>query len=469
MNDIIFREYDIRGKVGHELVVDDVYDLTRAIAYFMHTKNKDIKTIAVGMDGRTHSPVIKEHVCRALIDSGINVEFIGLCPSPALYFAVHTRPVDAGLMITASHNPKEYNGIKMCLGSASVWGKEIQIIKSLFREHAHIDAHHKGSYTENLIVPEYITWLADHFSHLKKAPIKAVVDLGNGAAGAAVPQLVRIMSWEHVQLLCEEVDGNYPNHEADPTVLANMQDVKQVLQNSDATVGVGIDGDADRMTPMTKDGRLISGDQLLALFARYIAQEHPGTHVVFDVKASAALISDLKKHGLIPHMSPSGHAIIKNEMRAKHALLAGELSCHFFFADRYFGYDDAIYAMMRLFEMLLASGKTLEELVDALPRMFSTREYRIPYNPADKDALLRDVRTTFEKHANAEIIAIDGIRVTWPYGWGLVRASNTQPVVSLRFEAMSEHDLKRVKDDFMQVLGKYLGGESACAKQLQDN
>ncbi len=455
MQDVIFREYDIRGKVGTELVIDEVADLARAIAYYFVSKNPIVKKIALGMDGRLHSPAIKEQVVKGLTESGLDVEFIGVCTTPVMYFAMHSTNADAGLMITASHNPKEYNGLKIMLGKEGVSGQSIQEIRRMFHENRALNPEQKGTYTEKPLIPAYIKWLADHFKHLKGSKISAVVDCGNGAGGTVMPDLIKKMGWAHVMLQYGEVNGEYPHHEADPTVEKNMIDVKNILSSTNIALGIGLDGDCDRMAPMTKSGFLVPGDQLLALYAQQVVQEHPNAAVVFDIKASSALIETLATMGAVPCISPSGHSIIKNAMKTNNALLAGELSCHFFFADRYFGYDDGIYAMLRLFELLEKTGKTLDELVATIPKKISSREYRIACDDTKKQEIVQAVKDQMIKRPDVQAITIDGVRATMPYGWGLVRASNTQPALTIRFESDTLEGLNRVKEDFYKALVPY--------------
>lgn len=378
MLDAIFREYDIRGKVGSEFIIDQTYDITRAIITYFKSKNPLVKTVAVGMDGRISSPAIKEQMISALQDTGINVIFIGTCPSPVLYFGLYELPVEAGLMITASHNPKEYNGIKICLGTKTVWGDSIRIIRDLYKAKklAPVIAE-KGTLHEIHLVDAYVAWLQEHFKSLKGMPLSAVIDCGNGAGGTVLPELIAAMDWPNIRLQCVEVDGQYPNHEADPTVEKNMLDVKITLATTQASIGIGLDGDCDRMDAMTKAGFLVPGDQLLAVFAQEVLNEFPGSAVIFDVKASQGLIELLEKWGAKPCMSPCGHAIIKEHMMQNNAKIGGELSCHFMFHDRYFGYDDGIYAMMRLFEIMHKTGKSLDELIKIFPKKFSSPEIRI--------------------------------------------------------------------------------------------
>jgi phosphomannomutase / phosphoglucomutase len=459
MKDTIFREYDIRGRVGDELRIDQVYDLVCAMASYFISKKPDIKKIAVGMDGRVHSPAIKEAACNALLDSGLDVLFVGTCPSPVVNFALHTLSVDGGLMITASHNPKEYNGFKMSLGKEPVWGKDIGAIRDLYGEKKKAPVTIRGSLSEYELIPDYIAWLADHFAHLQGMQMSILVDCGNGAAGTVLPELVSRMHWRNVQLLYPDVDGTYPHHEADPTVEANMRDMKKMLIAGSYDCGLGLDGDCDRMAPMTASGQLILGDTLLALFAQPIVKAHPGATVVFDIKSSAGLIELLSAWGATPCISATGHTNIKEQMKQQDALLGGELSCHFFFKDRYFGYDDGIYAMMRLIELLCDTGKSLEELVAIFPHKYSSREYRIACPDDLKRIIVDRVTDIVSARSDVAVITLDGVRAMWSDGWGILRASNTQPALSMRFEAESPSALNRIKKEFIDLLADDMDGQ----------
>jgi phosphomannomutase / phosphoglucomutase len=465
MQDTIFRVYDIRGKIGSELVIEQTYDLVKAIAYYFCSKNPYVKTIAVGMDGRTHGPALKAEVCQALQDSGLEVVFIGVCPSPLLYFVLNTMPVDAGIMITASHNPKEYNGFKLCLGTSSLWGQEIQVIKKLYHEKKAICASLPGSYREHALIPTYVDYMASLFPDLVNMNLSVVIDCGNGATGTVMPLLIQKMCWRNVSLLYPEVDGTYPHHEADPVVEKNMQEVKKVLETTQAQVGIGFDGDGDRMAPMTKEGCLVAGDQVLALLSKDYVQQNPGSAIVCDIKSSASLLEAIKSWGGAAYLSPSGYSSIKKNMQEHNALIGGELSGHFFFHDRYFGYDDGIYAAFRLLEMLTQSGKSLSQLVDQLPHKVSSPEFRIACDEDKKWHVVEGVKQELARRSDATMITIDGIRVTLAHGLGVLRASNTQPALSLRFEANSKHELREVKEIFVQAMEHYLDGV-ALRKQI---
>ncbi len=452
MKSNIFREYDIRGIVNNELIVSEVYDLGKAILTHLHGRYPDITRVIIGRDGRTHSSDIHTELVRAAINLGFDVIDIDVVPTPTLYFAVKTLPEAHGLQITASHNPKEYNGIKIW----GAWGAHIQDIRQIFESKKFLTPLKDscGRVIQHDALTEYIAYLVDHFSDLKNKTINAVIDCGNAPGGLVFPRLVKAMGWKNVQLLFTELDGTFPNHEADPTVAENMTFVQQALtDNSSLQVGIGLDGDCDRMSPMTKSGVLVAGDKLLALFAQDVLQQSPHAAIVCDIKSSSSLFELLTTWKATYHLSPSGHSLIKEAMITHEALLAGELSCHFFFKDRYFGYDDGIYAGCRLLDILDKTQKSLESLLSIFPHKESSPEIRIGCrNEEEKGIIVNAVRKIFVDRKDAEIISIDGIRAEMSYGWGLVRASNTQPVVSLRFESNSPEGLIRVKNDFYDIL-----------------
>lgn len=452
MKSNIFREYDIRGIVGTELILENSYALGKAIATYLTSKHPGFGQFIVGRDGRSHSLAFQQNIVNAILDLGFDVIDVGICPTPSVYFAVHHLNIPIALAITASHNPKEYNGIKMW----GVWGQEVQAIRKIYEEQSFAQPRSgsRGSISSYPIIDHYIDYLTNHFKHLKNMPMHAVIDCGNGSAGTVMPQLIEKMQWQNVQLLFPEVDGDFPNHEADPTVPENMTFVAQTLaENPRMEVGMGLDGDCDRMNPMSKSGELIPGDKVLALFAQQVLKNHPGAAVVCDIKSSSGLIDILKQLGGKACIAPSGHSLIKKAMIANDALLAGELSCHFFFKDRYFGYDDGIYAAMRVFEILWQSGKSLDQLLQIVPHKLSSPEIRLACaSDSEKTVIVDKIKKIFAARTDLDLITIDGIRAQMSYGWGLIRASNTQPVICLRFESDSKEGLQTVKNDFFQLL-----------------
>ena len=450
MIDSIFREYDIRGVVGKELIIENVYDLGLAMCTFLKQKNNEETRLIIGYDARTHSLPIHEYLVEAAIHFGFEVIDVGLCPTPVVYFACATLNVKNALMVTASHNPKEYNGIKIY----NCYGQQIQKIKDIFKSKAFTKSISKGSYIKKQIINSYIDHIKDQFNNLKNFSCNAVIDCGNGAAGTVVPQIIEALSLKNIKLLYEKPDGNFPNHEADPTVLENMLTVRSCLeQDNNLTVGIGFDGDADRMNPMTKSGELVAGDKLLALFAQNILKDFPKATVVYDIKGSAGLHELLLKWDAKPIMAPSGHSYIKSAMNDNKAILGGELSCHFFFADKYFGFDDGIYAALRLLEIFKESGKSFEQLLEIFPKKENSKELRIKCDSdASKIEIVNKVKHCFSQKEDVKLVKIDGIKVFTNYGWGLLRVSNTQPFISLRFESDNKDGLKKIKQDFYNEL-----------------
>ncbi len=469
MKSQIFREYDIRGIVKEEFEIEETYNLSKAIITYFKQKNPQTKSIIIGRDGRHHSLPIQEKMMQAATDLGLDVVDIGLCPTPTFYFSLFNTQTPSGMIITASHNPSEYNGIKICLDKRTVWGQQIQEIRKIYENQNFYknETNKKGSIQTYDVLTEYIEWLVDHFKHLKNINIPAVIDCGNGTAGTVFPRLIKKMNWKNIKLLYQDVDGDFPNHPADPTVLKNMLDVKKELENnSTLQVGLGLDGDCDRMNPMTKSGYLVPGDQLLALYSQKVLKDYPGATIVFDIKASSSLIELLKSWGAIDHICPSGHSLVKEAMLKSGAKLAGELSCHFFFNDRYFGYDDGIYAAFRLIEILHETKKDLDELIKIFPEKNRSPEIRMTCSESNKKEIVQNVKNIFAARKDSNLITIDGVRAQMNYGWGLVRASNTQPVICLRFESDSKDGLKKVKQDFYTALKPYFD-ETKLKEQIE--
>lgn len=450
----IFREYDIRGIVGSEIDLNEVYNLGLAIISHLKHQHPMMKSIIIGRDGRSHSKGIADDMIHAFLDAGVNVIDIGLTPTPVMYFATQHLANPYGITITASHNPKEFNGMKIW----GIWGKQIQEIRERYQTKNFLPkALSRGFYSSLNMVDTYIAYLKLAFSCLQGKKINAIIDCGNGSAGIVLPQLIEALDLKNVSVLFGDVDGEFPNHEADPTIPENMAFVKEALEkNTSMQFGLGFDGDCDRMNPMTSTGKLIPGDQLLAIFAHQALLNHPGRAVVFDIKSSSGLVELLTQWQGKPIMAPSGHTNIKEQMKKNNALLGGELSCHFFFADRYFGYDDGLYAALRLFELIVTTGKSLDELLQIFPQKVCSPEIRIACKSDDETKMIiNDVKNIFAARTDIESITIDGIRAITPYGWGLARASNTQPVISLRFEANNIEALNQIKQDFYVALSPY--------------
>ena len=465
MRDHIFRKGDIRGIVGQDLLISEVYAFGKALAfYFMHKLSNgqalDVpnKTIVVGMDGRVHSPAIKDELVRALIDSGFNVQLIGFCPTPVVYYALHTLPVDAGIMITASHNEKEYNGFKICCGKELLNEHELCALKELYKQKKFYTADRQGVVTHSSVQSDYCSWLVKEFTHLQKNTISAVIDCVGGAATALMPALVQQMEWPNVTLINREVDGTFSHACPDPTKKGALDSLAaQVVQQHAALglpcTGFAFDGDADRLAAMTHEGvPIVSGDLLLALFSEALLQKHPGATIVFDSKCSQVVSTLIEQWGGCGVMSATGHTFVKQKMAESGALLAGELSCHFMFKDRYFGSDDALYALLRFMEILTQTGSTLKALLERFPKNYTTGEVRIPCAEEQKEDIVETVKAYFASRPDVVIMTMDGVRATAPYGWGIVRASNTQPVISFSCEAMTPEGFERIKNDFNQAL-----------------
>jgi phosphomannomutase/phosphoglucomutase len=469
MNDVIFREYDIRGIVGQELYIENVYELACSFAYYFLAHTMTTQSVVVGMDVRTHSPEIRDALCLGLLDNGLDVICIGMCTSPMVYYATHVLPVGAGLMVTASHNPKEYNGIKICLGAEMVHGKELQVIKQLYKERKKLPkASRRGVLISHDIKSSYIEMLRQEFAHLIGMPLPIVFDCANGTAGIVIPDLIKVMQWSHARVLYAEPDGMFPHHSADPIIEENMRDLCTAVQADGAVVGIGFDGDADRMGAVTEKGMLLSGDKLLALFAKHILIDNPQLTVVYDINASGALRELLLQWGITPIMAPCGHANIKKYMRAEKALLGGEISCHFFFEDRNGSYDDGIYAALRLLEIVYTTGMTLTDCLKDFPIKMSSPNYRLPCLERDKQRLIDAVHASFRKNSDLKLMTIDGVHVTTPFGWGLIRASNTQAAICFKFEADTKEGLRSLQQLFADALSSVYEHDLYATFGIQD-
>ncbi len=446
VNPHIFREYDIRGVVREDLQLPVVELLGKAYGTYMIEHGAKIVTI--GRDVRTTSPSLKEAFARGMLSTGLDVIDIGIVPTPVLYYSIVHFKTDGGIMITGSHNPREYNGFKMCLGLAPVYGEEIQKLRVMIDKKAFKTG--SGNQYKEEILPAYVDMILKKI-HLEKK-FKIVIDAGNGTAGPIAPHLFRCLGCEVIELYCEP-DGTFPNHLPDPTKLEYVADLQKLVIENKADLGLGFDGDSDRVGAIDEKGRIVWADKLMALFAREINKKTPGSKILFDVKCSQALIEDIRNHGGEPVMWKTGHSLLKAKMKELHNPLAGEMSGHIFFADDFWGFDDAFYVACRLVQMLSRSHQTLAEMSDSIPKFVSTPEIRVDTTDEEKFKIVHEVREYFRK--KYDVIDVDGVRVLYGDGWGLVRASNTQPVLVIRFEAKTEERLKFIMNEIVTRLRKY--------------
>lgn len=437
INPLIFREYDIRGKVDEDLTPEFTEILGRACGTYF--RRHGCRQVTVGRDCRLSSPQLASALTRGLLSTGCSVEDIGVVPTPVLYFNVFKRKKEAAIMITGSHNPPDQNGFKIMLGEETLFGPAIQELYTLIREGQFIQAE-PGEVTSYDIIPEYIDFVTTNI-RLEK-PLKVVLDAGNGTAGAVAGPIFRRLGCEVIELYCD-MDGRFPNHHPDPTLPEAMKDLIATVLSQGADFGVGYDGDGDRIGVVDDRGKIIWGDQLLILYASDILSKNPGAAIISEVKASKVLYSEIERLGGRPIMWKTGHSLIKKKLREEGALLAGEMSGHIFFADRYFGFDDAIYASCRLAEILSRSSKKLSSLLAHLPLTYYTPEIRIYASDEVKFKIVEELKK--ELQPLYPLIDIDGVRVIFPQGWALVRASNTQAVLVLRFEADSPEALEEIQ------------------------
>ena len=444
INEAMFREYDIRGLADSELDDAVVERIAMAVAAVYVREGK--KTIAVGMDGRPSSPRIRERVARTLAAYGLEVIDLGLVPTPVVYYAAFRHQLGGAVIVTASHNPSEYNGLKIMLGTAALYGDQVKEIYRLAVGES-FPAKKKGKVRRQDILPEYLDYIAGNVSFKKK--LRVVVDAGNGTGGITAPELYRRLGAEVIPLFCD-VDGRFPNHHPDPTVAKNLQAMIAKVRESGADLGIGLDGDADRIGVVDGQGRILWGDQLLLIYARDILRRHPGATIISEVKASEVFYSEVRRLGGNPIMWKAGHSLIKKKLFEVNALAAGEVSGHVFFHDKWFGFDDAVYAGARLLELLGEADASLANLFDAIPRVFNTPEIRVDAGDDVKFRVVDIVREHFRRIL--PVIDIDGARVQFPRGWALVRASNTQPSLVVRYEADSQEELERIQAQVDEVI-----------------
>lgn len=449
LNPKVFREYDIRGTVDLDLSTDFAYLLGRAYATLALENNKN--NIAVGYDCRLSSPSYAEALCKGLADEGISSTNIGMGPTPLVYYATCTHDFGGGIQITGSHNPSDMNGFKICLGNVTLAGQEIQDLRIRCEKlwGTQPTATSKGKIAKMSLLDEYTSYVVENCrSQMGKRKIKVVVDAGNGVGGIVGPKILRELGCEVIELFCEP-DGNFPNHHPDPTVMENLEALIHKVKETEADIGIGWDGDADRIGAVDEKGEVIFGDMLLLIYGRKILESKPGATIVGDVKCSALLFEDLKKRGANALMWKTGHSLIKSKLRETQGDLGGEMSGHIFFKHRYFGFDDAVYSSARLVEILSNTDKKASELLADLPKMVSTPEIRVECDEEIKFQIAEKAKSAFR---NYKIDTTDGVRIQFDEGWGLIRASNTQPVLVLRFEAKNRDLLDEYQTIVMRQL-----------------
>jgi len=455
MNETIFREYDIRGITGKELDANFAYQLGMTFSEWAHQKISGQQlTVAVGRDCRLTSDEYAESLIRGLNDAGINVIDIGTCPTPLTYFSVFHYETNGAIMVTGSHNPAEYNGFKLGIGKDTLHGSQIQELKHIMLAQK-FTPRSKGKTEKREIIQQYTDYVVNQIKAKRK--LKVVLDAGNGTAATVAPDLFSRMGAEVIPLYCE-LDGRFPNHHPDPTVPKNLDALVASVKQNKADFGIGYDGDSDRIGAVDENGKIIFGDELMIIFSRAVLKTTPGATIISEVKSSNRLYNDIAKNGGKPLMWKTGHSLIKSKMKETKAALAGEMSGHIFFADRWFGFDDAIYSSARLYEIVsnftLTTEGTLSSILRDLKPVINTPEIRIDCEEVKKFKLIDEASKILQSKtaSNAKITTIDGLRVDYTNGWGLIRASNTQPVIVMRFEAENQDILQTIQSAFESAL-----------------
>ncbi|MCP2604868.1 phosphomannomutase/phosphoglucomutase [Candidatus Aminicenantes bacterium AH-873-B07] len=449
LNPEIFRQYDIRGVADKDLTPKIVEILGKGIGTYLRKRDK--KEIVIGRDARLSSPEFRNALLAGLISTGCKVIDLGLIPTPLLYFSIYYQKKDGGVMITGSHNPPEYNGFKIMCGEETLYGEEIQEIYKIILNEKYVKG--EGNYSVYNIIPEYQEYLCKNVQIKRK--LKVVIDAGNGTGGIIAVPIFRKLGFDVEELYCEP-DGNFPHHHPDPTIPEFLKDLKEKVEKTSADVGIAFDGDADRLGVIDEKGNTLWGDQLMIIFCRDILPKNRGAAIISEVKASQLLYDEIERLGGRPVMWKTGHSFIKKKIKEEKALLAGEMSGHLFFADRYFGFDDAIYSALRLLEVLSKREKPLSQMLSDLPTTYRTPEIRLYCSDQVKFKIVNEVKKKLsEKYP---IIDIDGVRAIFPNGWGLVRASNTQPVLVLRFEAETKEGLKKIESTVKKEIENAIKG-----------
>ncbi len=447
----IFREYDIRGIAEQELSSEGVEQLGRAVGTHVRRSRRQSSPLGprvnVARDCRLSSPRLRDAVVFGLEASGCQVTDLGVVPTPLLYYASFHLKAEGGVMITGSHNPPDYNGFKVMVGNTTIHGEEIQRLREIIEARDFESG--AGTAREYDIATPYVNEITGQFFFARQ--MKVVFDAGNGTAGPVMHRLLERTGCDAIELFFE-MDGRFPHHHPDPTVPRNLEALIAKVRESGAELGIALDGDGDRIGAIDEQGNVVWGDQLLAIYAREILSRKPGSTFISEVKASQVMYDYITKHGGRAVMWKTGHSLIKAKMQEEKAELAGEMSGHMFFADRYYGYDDALYSALRLVELVDRSGGPLSKLLADLPRTVTTPEIRVDCPDEEKFRLVERVREAFRR--THKIIDVDGVRVLFPEGWGLVRASNTQPVIVLRFEASKPELLREYQQQVEDVIAQ---------------
>jgi phosphomannomutase/phosphoglucomutase len=448
LNPQIFREYDIRGIVDKDFDEKATEELGKAIGSYLQKQGK--KEVVVGGDNRLSTERLRKALIEGLLHTGIDVLNIGIVPTPVFYFSIIFYKKEGGVQITASHNPPEYNGFKVCKDEFAIYGEEIQKLKDIILSKDYIISQSKGRLEELNPIADYINTIKAKINLTKQ--LKIVIDAGNGTAGLVALELLKDLGCEVIELYCEP-DGRFPYHFPDPTIPEFMQDLIIKVKEEKADLGVGYDGDADRIGVVDDKGNIIWGDKLMVLFYKEILRKYKGAPCLIEVKCSQALYEMVEKYGGKPLFYKTGHSLIKAKMKELNSPFAGEMSGHMFFKDEYYGFDDAIYATCRLLRILSNTSKSLSELLQEVPYYWATPEIRVNCPDTEKERVVQEVSQYFKERY--ECIDIDGIRVLFEDGWALLRKSNTSPQIILRFEAKTENRLKEIKDLMIDRLKPY--------------
>lgn len=448
----IFRAYDIRGIFGKDLTLEIAEKIGEAFGTYIGNKGE----VVLGRDCRLSSPELRKAIINGLTSSGCDVLDIGMVPTPILYFSIVHYKKDAGVMITGSHNPPEYNGFKLCIGEHTLYGEEIQELKKIIENEKFKESEKKGILNKQDVVENYIKFIEGKIEISKS--LRVVIDAGNGTAGKIAVKIFRDLGCEVIEINCEP-DGRFLAHFPDPTIDKNLEQLIETVKKEGADLGIAYDGDADRLGLVDNFGNIVRGDQALILFSREILKKNPKGKIIFEVKCSQALIEEIEKMGGIGIMYRTGHSFIKKKIKEENALLAGEMSGHFFFRDNYYGYDDGIFASARMVELLSKTEKKFSELVREIPKYFSTPEIRIHCPDTEKFKVVEEITKNFQKKGY-NVITVDGARIQFKDGWGLVRASNTEPALILRFEARTKEKLSEIENLIKGELRKFPSLES---------